>query len=135
MVDGTHGKVGAHDTVNVITEARPSYQDEFRHRRRRYVFMMAMRLPCLVAAAALYHTPWLAILLILVSIPLPWMAVLIANDGPARKRVGARRGVVNDQRALPGPTRPVVDAAPDSPGPAAPGPAGERVAGTSRAQR
>lgn len=131
MADGTHGKGTTNDTVSVITEARPSYQEEFQHRRRRYLFMMAMRLPCLIAAAALYHIPWLAILIILISIPLPWMAVLIANDGPARKQVRARRGVVNHQRALPGPVRPVVDATPASAADAA----GDRAGDGSRAQR
>ncbi len=113
VADGTHGTATAHEKVSVITEARPSYQDEFRARRRRYVIMMGLRLPCLIAAAALYHTPWLAVLIILISIPLPWMAVLIANDGPARKPIRARRGVLNNQRALPGPARPVIEAAPD----------------------
>lgn len=128
MAEGTHGRVTTNDTVSVITEARPSYQDEFRHRRRRYLFMMAMRLPCLIAAAALYHIPWLAILIILISIPLPWMAVLIANDGPARKQVRVRRGVPNHQRALEAPARPIVDAAPADA-------AADRMDEASRAQR
>ncbi|OJV25786.1 MAG: hypothetical protein BGO26_08760 [Actinobacteria bacterium 69-20] len=113
MADGTHGTATAHEKVSVITEARPSYQDEFRSRRRRYVIMMGLRVPCLIAAAALYHTPWLAVLIILISIPLPWMAVLIANDGPARKPIRAPRGALNNQRALPGPARPVIEAVPD----------------------
>ena len=76
-------------------------------------------LPCLVLAVILYQTPWLALLIILISIPLPWMAVLIANDGPARKQQKAKRGViVTDQRALPGPVREIVDA-PAKGGPAA----------------
>jgi hypothetical protein len=103
------GRGKGHDDVNVITEARPSYDDEFRARRKRYVIMMAMRLPCLVLAVLLYRTPWLAVLIILVSIPLPWMAVLIANDGPARTKKRAPRGVVNDQRALTGTAPDVVD--------------------------
>jgi hypothetical protein len=42
---------------------------------------MMMRIPCLVAAALLYHlSPWLAGAIMLLSIPFPWMAVLIAND-------------------------------------------------------
>lgn len=103
------GRGRSHDDVNVITEARPSYDDEFRARRKRYVVMMAMRVPCLVLAAVFYHTPWLAILIILISIPLPWMAVLIANDGPARKKKPAPRGIINDQRAITGPAPDVVD--------------------------
>lgn len=119
MADGgrstasTHWPLGGrgrgHGDVNVITEARPSYDDEFRSRRKRYVIMMAMRLPCLVLAVVFYRTPWLALLIILVSIPLPWMAVLIANDGPARTKRRARRGAVNDQRAVTGPPADVID--------------------------
>lgn len=109
MGDGGSGPRGQ---VNLITAARPSYDDQFRTRRRRYVIMMAMRVPFLVAAALLYHTPWLAVLLIVISIPLPWCAVLIANDGPARKPIRATRGTFNNQRSLPGPPREVVEAEP-----------------------
>lgn len=126
MADGGHstasthrpgsGRGRSHDDVNVITEARPSYDDEFRARRKRYVIMMSMRLPCLVLAVVFYRTPWLAALIILVSIPLPWMAVLIANDGPARKKKRLPRGVVNDQRAIAAPTPEVIDGATDPQG-------------------
>lgn len=92
---GVHGA-----KATVITEAQPSYDDEFRARRRKYVVMMAMRVPFLIAGALLYRTPWLAIGLILISIPLPWIAVLIANDGPARKLARSPRGVRNSQRQL-----------------------------------
>lgn len=99
--------------ANLITAAQPSYEDQFRSRRRRYVIMMGMRVPFLIAAVAVYHTPWLAILLILLSIPLPWCAVLIANDRPARKRATAGHGVLNTQRALPGRPREIVDSQPE----------------------
>jgi hypothetical protein len=68
------------DAPVLITEAARSYEEEFATRRRRYSIMMSMRVPCLVLAAVFYHTPWLAATLIIASIPLPWMAVLIAND-------------------------------------------------------
>lgn len=68
------------DTPIVITDAAKSYQEEFATRRRRYSIMMALRVPCLVLAAVFYQTPWLAATLIILSIPLPWMAVIIAND-------------------------------------------------------
>lgn len=47
--------------------------------------MMAMRVPFLIAAVLCYQIWWLALLLIVLSIPLPWMAVLIANDRPPRR--------------------------------------------------
>jgi cytoskeletal protein RodZ len=34
---------------------------------------------------------WLALALILLSVPLPWMAVLIANDRPPRKAETSQR--------------------------------------------
>ena len=67
-------------TPVLITDAARSYEEEFSTRKRRYSIMMGMRIPCLVLAAVLYQIPWLAASLIILSIPLPWMAVLIAND-------------------------------------------------------
>lgn len=68
------------DEPILITEAGPSYEEEFATRRRRYAIMMASRVPCLILAAVFYETPWLAVAFLVLSIPLPWMAVLIAND-------------------------------------------------------
>lgn len=47
---------------------------------------MAFRIPRLVVGALLYNTPWLAATIICLSIPLPWMAVLIANDRLPKKQ-------------------------------------------------
>jgi Protein of unknown function (DUF3099) len=79
------------DDPFVITDAARSYDDELSTRRRRYSIMMAMRVPCLVLAALFYQTPWLAAGLIILSIPLPWMAVIIANDRLPIKRSTFRR--------------------------------------------
>jgi hypothetical protein len=81
--------------ATLITEAEPSYDEQLKARRKRYVIMMSMRVPCLILATLLYQTPWLAILVIAISIPLPWMAVLIANDRPARKRKKFVPGTIN----------------------------------------
>lgn len=70
----------------LITDAQRSYDEELATRKRRYGMMMGMRVPCLVLAALLYQTPWLAATLIIASIPLPWMAVIIANDRLPRKK-------------------------------------------------
>ncbi|GAA5107105.1 DUF3099 domain-containing protein [Nocardia iowensis] len=73
----------------LITEAQPSLEDQHRARVRRYTIIMAFRIPCLVLAAIAYSTfgsALLAILIIAVSIPLPWVAVLIANDRPPRRK-------------------------------------------------
>ena len=87
------------DTPVLITEAAPSYEEQHAARRRKYAIMMSMRLPCLVLAGVFAHTWWLALGFILLSIPLPWMAVLIANDRPPRKSQKVNRYEV-ERRAL-----------------------------------
>lgn len=88
----------------MITGAELSYDDQLRIRRRRYLLMMGLRIPCLLLAVAFMHIWWLALLIILISIPLPWMAVLIANDRPSRRTRKAPVGVINHENALPGRT-------------------------------
>jgi hypothetical protein len=76
------------DTPVLITAAQPSYDDQQAVRRRKYAIMMGMRVPCLILAVVLYelfHIWWLALIILAVSLPVPWIAVLIANDRPARK--------------------------------------------------
>ena len=77
---------GNDDTPVLITEAEPSYDDQQAARRRKYALMMSARIPCLVLAVAVYPTWWLSLIILAVSIPLPWMAVLIANDRTPRKK-------------------------------------------------
>ncbi|MFF0149599.1 DUF3099 domain-containing protein [Amycolatopsis sulphurea] len=69
----------------LITGAEPSYDDQLAVRKRKYVTMMVCRIPCLVLAGLTYHTWWLALTFLIISVPLPWVAVLIANDRPPRK--------------------------------------------------
>ena len=98
---------GSPDPV-LITDAAQSYEDELKIRKRRYGLMMGMRIPCMVVAAIFYQTPWLAVTLLIISIPLPWMAVLIANDRLPRKRETVNRYEV-DRRALETRAHPVID--------------------------
>lgn len=79
------------DTPVLITEAAPSYEEEYAARKRKYLTMMLLRLPCLVLAGILHETWWLALGFVLLSVPLPWIAVLIANDRPARKTEAVNR--------------------------------------------
>ncbi|MET0864818.1 MAG: DUF3099 domain-containing protein, partial [Nakamurella sp.] len=99
--------------ATVITEAEVPYDEQLRSRRKRYLIMMSMRVPFLIAATLLYQTPWLAILIIAISIPLPWMAVLIANDRPARKPRKVVPGTINYERALAPGGREIVDSTVD----------------------
>lgn len=83
----------------LITEAPRSAAEEFAARKRRYSLIMACRIPCLVLAGVFgiaFNLPVVAVLLIVLSVPLPWVAVLIAND-----RLPQKAGRVNkyQQRA------------------------------------
>jgi hypothetical protein len=73
------------DTPVLITEAAPSYEEEYAARKRKYLTMMLLRMPCLILAGIFHQTWWLALAFVALSIPLPWIAVLIANDRPPRK--------------------------------------------------
>lgn len=73
----------------LITSAGDSLEAQHRARVRKYLLMMSIRVPALVIAGLVYMwtgSPWWAIGIIAISIPLPWVAVLIANDRPPRKR-------------------------------------------------
>lgn len=70
----------------LITDAAASHDEQFAARKRRYVLLMSARLVLFVLAAVTYTvSPWAAVGLLAFSVPLPWMAVLIANGGPVRR--------------------------------------------------
>ena len=92
----------------LITDAARSYEEELKVRKRRYAVMMGMRVPCMVLAAVFYQTPWLAVTLLVISIPLPWMAVLIANDRLPRKSETVSRFRA-DRRSLEARPHPVIE--------------------------
>jgi hypothetical protein len=73
------------DTPVLITEAAPSYEEQYAQRKRKYALIMSLRIPCLILAGVFVNIPWLALVLVALSIPLPWVAVLIANDRPPKK--------------------------------------------------
>lgn len=78
----------------LITAAEPSYEEQHRARVRKYLTLMAFRIPALILAALAYgawHNGLISLAIVAVSIPLPWMAVLIANDRPPRRPDEPRR--------------------------------------------
>lgn len=78
--------IRARDHVPVlITAAEPSYAEQYAARRRKYAILMLARIPCLILAGVFYQIWWLALAFLVLSVPLPWMAVLIANDRSPRK--------------------------------------------------
>ncbi len=95
----------------LITDVPVSYDEQVASRKKRYVIMMLLRIPFLFAAAASYQILWLSLIFIALSIPLPWMAVLIANDAPAKKNRVKKviPGTISYERAI-APMHEVVDA-------------------------
>ncbi len=78
----------------LITRAEYSYEEQHRARVRKYLKIMFWRVPAFIAAAVAYgiwHNGLLSLAILAASIPLPWMAVLIANDRPPRRAEEPRR--------------------------------------------
>ncbi|WP_029430012.1 DUF3099 domain-containing protein [Blastococcus sp. URHD0036] len=75
----------------LITEAAPSLAEQHAARKRRYVLTMVVRLVSIVLAAAFYQILWLAIIFAVLGTVLPWIAVVMANDGPPKKKLDTHR--------------------------------------------
>lgn len=78
----------------LITRAALSYEEQHRARVRKYLTLMSWRIPAFLGAAIAYgiwHNGLVSLAILAVSIPLPWMAVLIANDRPPRRAEEPRR--------------------------------------------
>ena len=116
----------------LITRAAPAYEEQHRQRVRKYLTLMSFRIPSLILAAVAYgiwHNGLVSLAIVVVAIPLPWMAVLIANDRPPRRAEEPRR--YQNQKRIPlFPTaeRPALDIAP----PRAPQPDSDGIGGQDR---
>ena len=98
----------------LITQAAVSYDEEFAARKKRYSIIMACRIPCLVLAGVFgiaFQLPWVAVAFIVLSVPLPWVAVLIANDRPPKKAEKANRYRKNHRELGAVPDAQIVEAA------------------------
>jgi hypothetical protein len=75
----------------LITDAPEDPEKELRRREVRYVVMMLIRAACVVGAAILATARpplwglWVVLCLVAMLL-LPWFAVILANDRPAKKR-------------------------------------------------
>jgi hypothetical protein len=92
----------------VITDAAESLEAQQRRREIRYLVMMSTRGLCLLLAIVLtlIKPPLLGLWLILCVVGmvlLPWLAVLIANDRPAKSRAERRLQAQRPYRASPVP--------------------------------
>ena len=77
----------------LITEAEPSLSEQHDARKKRYLYTMAFRGISLVLAAAFYQTVWLMVIFAFFGTVLPWIAVVMANDRPPKKRAPVNRYV------------------------------------------
>ncbi|MBZ8177934.1 DUF3099 domain-containing protein [Corynebacterium poyangense] len=68
--------------AQLITDARRSPQEDLKHRERLYAWIQLSRIPLIILALLTYWwlgNMWLSASLFLISIPLPWIAVVFAN--------------------------------------------------------
>jgi Protein of unknown function (DUF3099) len=96
----------------LITDAHPSLLDEHAARKRRYVITMGVRALAIVAAAIIYtetHIVWLVLSLAVLGTFLPWVAVLMANDGPPKSRQHINRYQARPDRTLENPQAKVIE--------------------------
>jgi hypothetical protein len=94
------GSIGARvkkrsERTALITDAARSQSEQLRSREIRYVTMMGLRVVCLITGGVLIsiRPPLLPLWLVLCAagmVLLPWMAVIIANDGPAKTKAERR---------------------------------------------
>ena len=91
----------------LITEAAPSLSEQHAARKRRYVLTMAVRAVSLVLAAVFYQILWLALIFAVLGTVLPWVAVMMANDRPPKKKLDVNRySPPRPDRILENPARP-----------------------------
>lgn len=68
-----------------ITDAGVSQQEDVKGRMVRYAIAMGIRTACFIGAIVTFSTlPWVALALAVAAVVLPYIAVLLANIGPAR---------------------------------------------------
>jgi len=91
------------DEPVLITTAAESGDDEYDRRRTKYAILMALRAIAVIAAALTYRVSiYLALAFVVAGMILPWCAVLIANDRPAKRRRQVTYGRdLHTERALP----------------------------------
>ena len=90
------------DRPALITTAPESPDAEYDRRRKRYAIMMAIRALCVIAAALTYRMSLILALVCLIGgAIIPWCAVILANDGPPKKRAAVLGSVANSERQLP----------------------------------
>ena len=84
----------------LITEAEISVAEQHAARKKRYAITMGIRGVCIVLAAVFHQILWLMLLFAALGAVLPWIAVVLANDGPPKKRVRVNHFDARPDRVL-----------------------------------
>jgi hypothetical protein len=72
----------------LITAAEPSLDEQHAARKKRYAITMGIRAVAITLAAVTYqYALWLAMILAVLGIVLPWIAVVMANDRPPKHKL------------------------------------------------
>ncbi|WP_076814977.1 DUF3099 domain-containing protein [Pseudofrankia asymbiotica] len=69
----------------LITSAADPRHVDIHRRQSQYLFWMACRVLCFVLAVVLFHG-WIRFLAVVAALIIPWVAVVVANGGPAPAR-------------------------------------------------
>ena len=93
----------------LITEAQPSMAQQHAARKKRYAITMGIRIVFIVLAAVFYQIVWLMLIFAILGTVLPWIAVVMANDGPPKKRLHVNRYDARPDRVLESRPRHVID--------------------------
>lgn len=84
----------------LITEAEPSLAEQHAFRKKRYAITMGIRAVFIILAASFYQVVWLMLIFALLGTVLPWIAVLMANDRPPKKKLHVNRYEARPDRVL-----------------------------------
>ena len=84
----------------LITEAEPSLAEQHAFRKKRYAITMGIRAVFIVLAATFYQVVWLMLIFAVLGTVLPWIAVVMANDRPPKKKLHVNRYDARPDRTL-----------------------------------
>jgi hypothetical protein len=82
------GKASRPPQPVLITAAQPSLAEQHAARKKRYAITMGVRAVAITLAAVTYqYALWLALVFAFLGTVLPWIAVVMANDGPPKHKL------------------------------------------------
>jgi Flp pilus assembly protein TadB len=84
----------------LITEAEPSLAEQHAARKKRYALTMGFRVVFILLAATFYQIVWLMIICAVLGTVLPWIAVIMANDRPPKKKLHVNHYDARPDRVL-----------------------------------